>query len=233
VDDPTDQYSGSSKSSGLYTANTWCDEYNTADGRDNTATFRYTKNQYENNIDRRISYLFTLRPGKYSVEMCFSDPWNCSASPSVYTNYDTDNAECIMKDCITDGKTVSKAEASPNSQGKLKLDIVSQDKAININYIIIRELESYPLPTVTATASPQPTNPGDANCDGEIDMSDAVLIMQALANPNKYGIGGTDKDALTQQGYANADVDTGSKGLTTGDALRIQQYLLHMISSFE
>ncbi|WP_294749932.1 beta-L-arabinofuranosidase domain-containing protein [uncultured Ruminococcus sp.] len=233
VDDPTDQYSGSSKSSGLYTANTWCDEYNTADGRDKTATFRYTKNQYENNIDRRISYLFTLRPGKYSVEMCFSDPWNCSASPSVYTNYDTDNAECIMKDCITDGKTVSKAEASPNSQGKLKLDIVSQDKAININYIIIRELESYPLPTVTATASPQPTNPGDANCDGEIDMSDAVLIMQALANPNKYGIGGTDKDALTQQGYANADVDTGSKGLTTGDALRIQQYLLHMISSFE
>ena len=32
---------------------------------------------------------------------------------------------------------------------------------------------------------------GDANCDGSVDMADAVLIMQALANPNKYGLDGT------------------------------------------
>lgn len=222
LDDPTDQYSGGSKSTGLYTANTWCDEYNTADGRDKTASFRYTKNQYENNMDRRISYLFTLRPGKYSVEMCFSDPWNCSSKPSVYTDIDTDHAECIMKDCIADGKTVSKAEVTPNSHGKLELDIITEDKAININYIIIRELESYPLPTVEKSSNDILS--GDANCDGEIDMSDAVLIMQALANPNKYGISGTAEKHLTKQGEMNGDMN--GDGLTVGDAQAIQMKLL-------
>ena len=74
---------------------------------------------------------------------------------------------------------------------------------------------------------------GDANCDGDIDMSDAVLIMQSLANPNKYGLGGTDAKAITAQGQANADVDTGSAGITANDALRIQEFLLHKISSLD
>ena len=33
---------------------------------------------------------------------------------------------------------------------------------------------------------------GDTNCDCQVDMSDAVLIMQALANPDKYGENGKD-----------------------------------------
>ena len=44
---------------------------------------------------------------------------------------------------------------------------------------------------------------GDANCDNAVDMSDVVLIMQSLANPNKFAIGGSDKNALTAQGNAN------------------------------
>jgi len=72
---------------------------------------------------------------------------------------------------------------------------------------------------------------GDANCDNAVDMSDVVLIMQSLANPNKFAIGGSDKNALTAQGNANADVDTSVKGLTTNDALKIQQFLLGLIQS--
>ena len=67
---------------------------------------------------------------------------------------------------------------------------------------------------------------GDANCDGTVDMSDVVLIMQSLANPNKYGVDGTHENHLTQQGAENSDVDTEVKGLTVGDALKIQKYLL-------
>ena len=74
---------------------------------------------------------------------------------------------------------------------------------------------------------------GDANCDGAIDMSDAVLIMQALANPNKYGVSGTDSKHITEKGLVNADVDASSKGLTSNDALRIQEFLLHKIGSLE
>ena len=72
---------------------------------------------------------------------------------------------------------------------------------------------------------------GDVNCDDTVDMADAVLIMQALANPNKYGIGGTDEKALTEQGAKNGDVDTDVAGLTSNDALKIQQYLLGILKS--
>ena len=47
---------------------------------------------------------------------------------------------------------------------------------------------------------------GDANCDGNVDMSDAVLIMQSLANPAKYGINGTNENHITQKGIDLADV---------------------------
>ena len=70
---------------------------------------------------------------------------------------------------------------------------------------------------------------GDANCDGTIDMADAVLIMQALANPNKYGLNGTDERHITSQGANLADVDKSSEGLTSNDALRIQEFLLNKL----
>ncbi len=67
---------------------------------------------------------------------------------------------------------------------------------------------------------------GDANCDGGVDMSDAVMIMQALSNPNKYGRGGTDKTAITDQGWQNADCNGANDGVSNNDALAIQMYLL-------
>ena len=64
---------------------------------------------------------------------------------------------------------------------------------------------------------------GDANCDGDVDMSDAVIIMQSLANPNKY--------KLTERGKFNADVCEAGGGITTNDAAGIQKYLLGLIKS--
>ena len=89
--------------------------------------------------------------------------------------------------------------------------------------------------TTSTTSNPQIsiTLYGDANCDSTVDMSDIVLIMQSLANPNKYDINGTDEHCITLQGKANADVDLSSKGVTSNDALRIQEYLLHKIESLE
>ncbi|MCR4794297.1 MAG: dockerin type I repeat-containing protein [Ruminococcus sp.] len=71
---------------------------------------------------------------------------------------------------------------------------------------------------------------GDANCDLNIDMSDVVLIMQSLANPNKYGYEGSDKNAITELGLANADVWNTGDGVTGEDALHIQKYLLGLSS---
>ena len=64
----------------------------------------------------------------------------------------------------------------------------------------------------------EPDEKGDANCDGNVDMSDAVLIMQSIANPSKY--------KLTDQGKKNADMD--GDGITNGDALAIQKKLLKL-----
>ena len=102
------------------------------------------------------------------------------------------------------------------------------------------------VPTTTTTAASTTTTitttttsefnvilAGDTNCDGQVDMADAVLIMQALANPNKYGINGTDSRRLTDQGSLNADVDTSTSGITGNDALLIQKFLLKIISSLD
>ncbi len=87
---------------------------------------------------------------------------------------------------------------------------------------------------ITTTTKNQPseaTLPGDANNDGNIDMSDVVIIMQALANPNKYGLNGSDRNHITQQGWANADVHRKGNGVTANDALAIQKKLLGLITS--
>jgi hypothetical protein len=55
---------------------------------------------------------------------------------------------------------------------------------------------------------------GDANCDGTVDISDAVLIMQNQANPEKY--------VISKQGLLNADCVDNPKGVTSTDALAVQ-----------
>lgn len=65
---------------------------------------------------------------------------------------------------------------------------------------------------------------GDANNDGNVDMADSVLIMQSLANPDKYGVNGSSENHITAQGRVNGDVN--GDGLTIGDAQSIQKMLL-------
>ena len=74
---------------------------------------------------------------------------------------------------------------------------------------------------------------GDTNCDGQIDLADAVLIMQALSNPNRYGLNGSDPKHITDQGVINGDVHNPQSGITSTDALWIQDYLLGDFDSFD
>ena len=55
---------------------------------------------------------------------------------------------------------------------------------------------------------------GDANADSQLDLNDAVAVLQYVALPEKY--------PLTAQGQFNADCD-GEEGITGKDALWIQQ----------
>lgn len=60
---------------------------------------------------------------------------------------------------------------------------------------------------------PEPTLSGDTDCDGKVNINDAILVMQSIANPDKYKI--------SEQGKANADID--GNGITLSDALAIQE----------
>jgi len=62
---------------------------------------------------------------------------------------------------------------------------------------------------------------GDANCDNSVNLADTVLIMQSIANPDKY--------SLTADGANNADVANRGDGITNSDALTIQKYKLNLV----
>ena len=51
-----------------------------------------------------------------------------------------------------------------------------------------------------------------------MNMADAVLIMQSLANPDKYQI--------SEQGEFNSDLN--GDGITNADALAVQKMLLNL-----
>lgn len=90
-------------------------------------------------------------------------------------------------------------------------------------------LETYPaqfggIKKVRVLSEPAKTVKGDANLDEQTDMADVVLIMQALANPDKYGENGQAYIHLTTFGKLSADMN--GDGLTVGDAQAVQEKLL-------
>lgn len=81
---------------------------------------------------------------------------------------------------------------------------------------------------------PEPGEPilyGDSNLDKNVDISDSVLIMQALSNPSVYGTSGSAPSHITEKGKDNADVSSRGDGMTNLDALAIQKYILDLVKS--
>lgn len=88
-------------------------------------------------------------------------------------------------------------------------------------------------PITTTTSSNTTENDilyGDANCDGKVDISDAVMILQALSNKDKYGVTGYDPTHITEQGMKNADCNKSRDGVTTSDALAVQKYVIGLVN---
>ncbi len=96
--------------------------------------------------------------------------------------------------------------------------------------------EDTDMPPVTDPTDPSTDDtddeellPGDANCDGNVDLADAVLIMQYNANPDEYGL--NKANGISDQGAKNADVIGDGDGITNLDALQIQKFKLGLIES--
>ena len=63
----------------------------------------------------------------------------------------------------------------------------------------------------------------------------ATLIMQSISNADRFGVDGTEDTHITAEGQLRADVfeNTGKGTLTPKDALTIQEFLLHQITSLK
>lgn len=85
------------------------------------------------------------------------------------------------------------------------------------------------LPDEPPATEPEFIPNGDADCDGQILLNDAVLVLQCLGNPDLFGLEGTDPNHITEQGHRNSDVSNTGDGLTNKDSLAIQRYILKLI----
>ena len=77
--------------------------------------------------------------------------------------------------------------------------------------------------STTAPLKPEVTLWGDTNVDGKVNISDAVLIMQSIANPDEFSV--------EEQGKLNGDVVDNGNGLTNVDALAIQYVEIKTITN--
>lgn len=79
-----------------------------------------------------------------------------------------------------------------------------------------------PTTTATTTTAAEEVIYGDANCDGNVDISDAVMVKCYLINNKKF--------TLSKQGLLNSDVQGSGNGVNAQDAVTIQKYVIKSIT---
>ena len=174
----------------VFTDNTWTFETNASlsDASPKTATNRYTKNQYENGIARNLNYNFELPNGKYTVELYFTDPWNCSKNPIVSLE-----GHQVLKN-VAMNKAVTAEVLVEDSELNLAITAPTATLCINLCYIKIYLPEDQivtPAPEPTATPVPTeapaeptaaPTEAPDGPTQAAEDNSNASDNIDAPAN---------------------------------------------------
>jgi len=202
-----------------------CDKYNAADGKPNLSSIASTFYSLVKSTEGEKMVAMTENDSIPSLENLINDkaawlyfcPW--------YQNY------------------LTSADINPVES---LIEIYNSDYCITLDEL--PDLRSYPLDdtqqqtssssaseTTTASSESESTTKvkpnllGDANCDTSVNIADAVLIMQAATNPDKYGEG--KPVGITSQGVANGDVDSPGNGLNNKDALKIQKFKLGLIPS--
>lgn len=92
-------------------------------------------------------------------------------------------------------------------------------------YAAMRELWAQTMYEAVYTAEADtPILVGDANNNGEVEVADAVYILQGIADP------GNEEFVIPEENKALADAD-GNGGVDTQDALTIQMYKADMLPS--
>lgn len=153
--------------------------------------------------------------------------WSTSLDDSTYW-LKKDGLFCTITGTVASGAkdgSVAKLEVVPNDRN-LSPDSQEKNDMILCGYTNEKlEAINYDVDVTDGCVNIGDTAPvglrGDANVDGTVNLADAVLIMQNLANPSKYPI--------ADEGKINGDVDNTGDGITVNDAFKIQQRILGLI----
>ncbi|MDE6678139.1 MAG: beta-mannosidase [Ruminococcus sp.] len=206
-------------------------EYNRGDGKNSGPNLIA--------ISSKFDYLFKLTNGKKMVAMAEND--TVPAMDNMLVEDANWLYFCPWYDGGEDGGTAFLGEAYQDHEELTKMYqseyCITLDELPENLYSFTGDEEEKPKTTTTTDLKPAttttttsgkttdvsttttkggistPVTLGDANEDGNVNISDAVLIMQSISNPSEY--------KLTKQGEENADVVDGD-GITNSDALAIQ-----------
>ncbi len=196
-------------------------EYNRGDGKSSGPNLLA--------ISSKFDYLFKLTDGKKMVAMAEND------TVPAMDNMIVEDANwlyfCPWYDGGEDGGTAFLGEAYQDhdelkkmyqSEYCITLDELPEDLYKSGGTDIPTPTDPVDQPTTTAPTKPVevPTSSGkellgDANCDGQVTIADSTAILQALGNPDKYG--------LSELGAKNADCCNPGDGVLPSDALAIQK----------
>jgi len=159
---------------------------------------------------------------------------NSDGSYTLLTKVSND-ASCIEIDGKSKEAGANVQEWTVNGGSNQKFFIEKANMA-SPEPVVSTTVTTMPIATQTTTTATPVTSPekkvtlwGDADCDGQVKLNDAVLIMQAISNPDRFDVGGSDPSHITEQGKLNADVIGHGNGITPQDANIIQSYCLRIV----
>lgn len=180
------------------------------------------------NLGDRKTYLLDLDAGKTANGTNIGIYTNTNSTAQHFKFYENNDGSYTIVTRTTGGKSAVEVKSALTSNGgniqqwELNGHNCQKWNAEKVEYPIITTTTTTTTTTtvettVTAAEPVLKKFPGDTNVDDEVNLADAVLIMQNLANPNKY--------VIEKQGLINADV-VDNDGVTPNDALFIQKYCL-------
>ncbi|MDE5584544.1 MAG: beta-mannosidase [Ruminococcus sp.] len=195
-------------------------EYNRGDGKSSGPNLRA--------ISEKFDYLFKLTDGGKMVAMAEND------TVPALDNMLIEDANwlyfCPWYDGGEDGGTAFLGEAYQDHEELTKMyqseycitldelpeDLYSLkgDEDVKVTTTTAKPDDTETTTTTTAKPDNKDIVYGDADESGDVNINDCVLVMQSIANPDKY--------QLTEQGKKNADVVDEGGAITNSDALAIQ-----------
>ena len=162
-------------------------------------------------ISRIFNYLYNLVDGgkMLAISECDTVPTveNMTVEDAGWLYFCPWYGDYLMSERYQDSETLSEIY---NSDYCITLDELPENLYSNSS---VEETTVKPVEIVY----------GDTNCDGLVDISDAVLLKCYLINNKKY--------AISAQGALNADVHGNNNGLNAQDAVSIQKFVLGAVKT--